>query len=59
MHKIGIICCYFGSLPNYFNLWLKSCAANPTIDWLFFTDQSIETLPKNVHLHLTTLETIA
>lgn len=59
MHKIGIICCYFGSLPNYFNLWLKSCAANPTIDWLFFTDQSIEVLPKNVHLHLTTLETIA
>lgn len=59
MQRIAIVCCYFGSLPNYFSLWLKSCAANPTIDWLFFTDQTVENLPENVHLHHTTLDAVA
>lgn len=59
MHKIALVCCYFGPLPNYFRLWLKSCAANPAVDWLFFTDQTVEALPENVHLHSTDLEAVA
>lgn len=40
MQKIIIILPYFGKFPNYFNLFLKSCEKNPTIDWLIITDQS-------------------
>ena len=58
MKKIGIVCCYFGKLPNYFHLWLKSCAANPTIDWLFFGDQKLSGLPENVKHYHVTLEKI-
>lgn len=56
MKKIAIVCCYLGQLPNYFHLWLQSCAANPTIDWLFFTDQKISDLPGNVKCFPTHLE---
>lgn len=38
MKSIGIVANYFGEPPAYFQLWLDSCAANPTIDWLLFTD---------------------
>ena len=58
MKKIGIVCCYFGKLPNYFHLWLKSCAANPTIDWLFFGDQELSGLPENVKHFQVTLEKV-
>jgi len=59
MKRIAIVICWFGPLPNYFRLWCKSCAANPTIDWLIFTDQEIEALPDNIHVHRTTLAEIA
>lgn len=36
--KIVFICPYFGKLPNYFELWLKSCEYNKEIDWIIFTD---------------------
>lgn len=55
MKQIGIVCCYFGKLPNYFNLWLKSAAANPTVDWLFFCDQELSGLPENIKFHRMTL----
>lgn len=42
MKKICIIACYFGKLPEYFKLWKKSCERNSTIDFLFITDQDIE-----------------
>lgn len=29
---------YFGKLPNYFPLFLKSCEANPKFNWIVFTD---------------------
>ena len=29
---------YFGSWPFWFPLYLASCRANPTINWIFFTD---------------------
>lgn len=33
MQKIIIILPYFGKFSNYFNLFLKSCEKNHTIDW--------------------------
>lgn len=39
MKKIVFIVPYFGEMKNYYELWLKSCEYNPSIDWLIFTDQ--------------------
>lgn len=52
MQKIAIISNYFGSPPSYFQLWLDSCSANPSIDWKFFSDipASAYQFPPNVHL---------
>ncbi len=49
MKSIIIVLPYFGKFPNYFNLFLKSCATNSTINWLLVTDQKLDkkNLPKN------------
>lgn len=53
---IAFIIPYFGRFNNYFQLWLKSCAANPTVDWLLFTDDKRDfDYPPNVHVNYTTL----
>lgn len=36
--------------PGWLSYWLKSCADNPTIDFLIVTDIHLENIPKNVHL---------
>lgn len=38
MRKCCFIIPYFGKLPNYFQLFLKSCEYNPDFNWLVFTD---------------------
>lgn len=50
MKSIIVVLPYFGKFPNYFNLFLKSCAANPTVNWLIVTDQELKDLniPNNV-----------
>lgn len=55
-NRFCVIGVYFGKLPCYFPLWLKSCENNEKIDFHIFTDQHIETLPKNVKVHALTLE---
>ncbi|AGY81954.1 DUF6625 family protein [Carnobacterium inhibens] len=51
LKSIGIILPYFGKFPNYFNLWLKSCALNSTIDFYIFTDDRTSyDFPNNVHV---------
>lgn len=50
MEKIAVISVYYGKLPPYYRLWLRSCELNPTIDFLFFTDIELYDLPENVHL---------
>ncbi|KAB5607409.1 DUF6625 family protein [Bifidobacterium jacchi] len=43
---------YYGTLPNYFQLFLNSCGANPEYDWLLFTDDHTAFhYPENVHVH--------
>lgn len=53
---IAFIVCYFGKFPQYFNLWLKSCAYNPTVDWILFTDQDPVGSVPNVHYVKTTFQ---
>lgn len=36
--KFAFILPYIGKLPDWFQLWLNSCARNPIADWLLFTD---------------------
>lgn len=38
-HKVVLVRPFFqGHFPNYFQLFLNSCACNPHFDWIFFTD---------------------
>lgn len=49
MKKIILIIIYFGKLPNYFELWLKSVEKNQTVDFLLITDdQRNYQYPNNV-----------
>lgn len=50
MNKIVMIVPYFGTLPNYFNFWLRSCEYNTEIDWLIFTDNEIESKSQNTRI---------
>jgi hypothetical protein len=47
--KIIITNLYFGKCPGYFDLFLRSCAMNPTIDFLFLVDFEVPfDLPSNI-----------
>ena len=49
MKKCCFIIPYFGKLPNYFPLFLKSCQYNEDFNWLIFTDdKSFFCYPPNV-----------
>ena len=37
-NKVCIISCYFGILPEWFGLWLKSAEKNENFDFFLFTD---------------------
>lgn len=51
MNKIGLFAFYFGKFPSHMPVWIKTCAANPTIDWFLITDQQIDfPLPDNIKL---------
>ena len=52
MKKFAALCCYFGPLPNYFQLWLESCRNNPGIDFLLMTDNECSSffVPINVKI---------
>lgn len=56
--KIGcFIIPYFGKLPNYFEVFAKTCAANVDYQWLIFTDDTTEyKVPNNVVLEQMTFE---
>lgn len=55
MNKICVIGVYFGELPRYFQLWLKSCEENFCVDFLVFCDQPLSNLPENVKYYPMTL----
>jgi hypothetical protein len=58
-NSILFIVPYFGKWPMWFPAYLRSCGANPSVDWLFITD--IEPPPKspaNVRFLRTTLTAV-
>jgi hypothetical protein len=52
--SVRLVVCYFGNFPPWINVFLLSCAHNPTIDFVIFTDQeAVPTAPQNVRfIHL-------
>ena len=38
MKSIGIVVFYFGNYPWYHNYFIESCRRNPSVDFLFFSD---------------------
>lgn len=49
MKKIAFVIPWSGKLPDYFGLWLQSCAGNPSVDFLVFTSEALpEPVPDNV-----------
>ena len=47
--SVNIVLVYVGSLPNYFPLFLRSCASNPSFNWTLATTNALEfDLPTNV-----------
>lgn len=52
MNKIILIIPFFGHLPEYFKAWLATAANLRCIDFVIFTDDSIDDqLPANVSVH--------
>lgn len=51
LNKIALVLPYYGSLPGYFSLFLRSVEMNPDFDILFITDIDLTgvRLPANVH----------
>jgi len=46
---------WFGRWPEWFRLYLESCRANPSVDWLVFTDCPVPSdPPANVRFRQTT-----
>ncbi len=55
--RIVIIVPYFGKLPDYFQIFLDSCAYNSEFTWLVFTDDLSEyRYPQNVQRYEMTFE---
>ena len=48
--KKCLIICWYGKLPNYFEIWQKSCAYNKDYDFIVITDQDFEPLGDNIVL---------
>ena len=57
-YKITILICYFGTLPELFPLWIRSCEKNTEFDFLIFTDQTVDTASQNIIIKNTKLEEI-
>ena len=54
-NSIVFIVPYFGTLPNYFSFWLKSCEYNSNINWLLFSDDKTVLnyfVPENVRIEI-------
>lgn len=50
MKSIAIIGCYFGTLRKDTPLFIRSIAANPTINWIVFSDCDWGNVPKNIRI---------
>lgn len=59
-HSVAIILPYYGKLPNYFPLWLKTAGFNRNFTFMLFSDEdfSCYSIPPNVQVHRMTLNEI-
>lgn len=59
-HKVALILPYFGTLPNYFPLWMKSAGANRDFTFMLFTDADLSgyNVPDNVKVIPMTLDDV-
>lgn len=59
-NSIAIITCWYGGYPPYFPYFIKSCAFNPSIDFIIITDNKdkIDNKPKNVKVIYKTINDI-
>jgi hypothetical protein len=55
-----LIATYFGPLPNYIPLWLKSCERNHELDFMLLTDQYLpqSQIPSNLRIIPTSLPSL-
>lgn len=58
MSSILVIHMYFGTLPETFPFWLRSCEENADVDFLIVTNQEIETSSPNIIVYRCTLDEI-
>lgn len=58
MKKLILISTYFGSLPSYFKLWLKTAEKNSDVDFFIYSDCEHGNLPKNVKIIPTSFDDI-
>ncbi len=51
-HSVALMLHYYGNLPNYFPLWLKSAGANPNFTFMIFSDIDFSSynVPANVKI---------
>lgn len=57
MKKIALFIFYFGKFPNYFPIFLNSCAQNPELTWKIYTDNlKCGEWPHNVEHHYMTFQ---
>ena len=49
--KAVFMVCYFGKLPNYFPLWVKTAQTNTSFDFYIFTDQTPR-ISDNSNVHI-------
>ncbi len=55
-NRLVLISCYYGSFPEWMDLWLLTCGWNPDIDFLLVSDLALPERPQNVHLLPLTME---
>lgn len=58
--SIGILICYFGKFPWYFDYFVHSCRFNPSIDFFIVSDIAYDQeLPQNVKIIPKTLDEVS
>lgn len=57
-HSIALLTCWYGDYPWYFQYFIKSCAYNPTVDFIIITDNTatIPNKPDNVKILFKTFD---
>ncbi len=58
MHKIVLMIAYFGPLPPYAEVFFQTLQANPSLELILITDQTLTRLPENVRVRTMSFDTM-